>query len=362
MMRGWSMLVVAGAIGLLASTADAETPAAAPQVISGRGVTYFDGKVRCPFAGLGTRGDMASNRLALDDGASRVTIDSARRRITVENSTAYPTKQVIADLTFLGTAKAENGARVPLAVHLKLEKKKAKVSVDVHPHWTTRGKLTAPEIDTWEVAYKDATTEKVVATGYDLGRVATETKIIYTLADGAIEVKDNLKGTGPSLAAGGALADLSLGFGTSFVNKMLIRAELRSLDAGNVALAGQPAAALLTKGAWQLRLTAMSSLLSQDTLRRDLFMLGLDQVPVVAAGIARGGLKKGETLAFTFRAGKGTVAWGDASGGHKEEQLAAPLDVARAFLEFNFLGALLAQEVTLASATVGAGRPTPKTR
>jgi hypothetical protein len=32
-----------------------------------RGVHYFPGRVRCPFAGVGTRGAFESNRLALDD-------------------------------------------------------------------------------------------------------------------------------------------------------------------------------------------------------------------------------------------------------------------------------------------------------
>src|SRR5262249_26025742 len=138
----------------------------------------------------------------------------------------YPSKQVIADLTFLGTATADNGARVPIAVHVKLEKKKSKVSIDLHPHWTTRGKLSAPELEPFEIAYNDGTTDKVVATGDDLLPVAIETKISYSIADELIEVKDNLEGRGPSLAAGGALADLSLGFGTKHINKMLIRAEL----------------------------------------------------------------------------------------------------------------------------------------
>jgi hypothetical protein len=352
-----SVLVVATV--LLAARAEraAATAVPPPQVIAGRGVTYFDGRVRCPFAGLGKRGDQASNRIALDDGDTRATIERARRRITIANAHLYPSKQVIADLTFLGTAKAESGGRVPIAVHLKIEKKKAKISIDLHPHWTTHDKLSAPELEPFEVVYTDGGAEKVVATGDDLLRVATETKISYTLAGELIELKDNLEGRGPSLAVGGALADLSLGFGTKHVNKMLIRAELRSLDAGNAALAGQPIAALLARGAWQLRLTALSSLLSQETLTRDLFLLGLDRIPVVAAGIARGGLQKGETLAFTFRAGKGRVAWGD-----KEDELAAPLDVARAFLEFNFLGAVLAREVTRASAAVAAAPPTPQKR
>jgi hypothetical protein len=96
---------------------------------------------------------------------------------------------------------------------------------------------------------------------------------------------------------------------------------------------------LLARGAWELRLTALSSLLSQETLRRDLFLLGLDQLPAVAAGMKRG-LKKGETLTFAFHGGHGRVSWG-AEGQDFDEAL----NVARAFLEFNFLGAILARQV-----------------
>jgi len=347
--------VLLGAAGLtgLALRKAVAAEAAAPPVISGRGVTYFDGRVRCPFAGLGARGPQASNQLALDDAASRVTIDPVRRRITIVNTQVYRTKQIIADLTFLGTARAEDGARVPLAVHLKLEKKKAKISTDLHPHWTVRGKLTAAELEPFEVIYGDGTTEKVVATGDDLLRTATETKISYSMAGALIEVQDNLEGHAPSLATGAALADVSVGVGSKHINTMFVRADLRSLDAANAALAGQPPAVLLTRGAWELRLTCLSRLLPQETLRRDLFLLGIDQLPAVAAGLARGGVKKGESLVFTFRGGKGRIAWGS-----QEDELPASLDVARTFLEFNFLGSILAQEVARASATV-AGPPVP---
>jgi hypothetical protein len=331
--------------------AEGQTPG---QTFQGRGVYYFEGRTVCPFAGLGARADHASNRLALDDGESQVTVDRTRGRIVIVNAHAYPEKATIADLTFLGSAKAEDGARVPLAVHLKVEKKKGKTSLDLHPHWTVRGKLTNAELEPFQVVVSDGTSEKVVASGADLLRVAIETRISYTVAGALVEIKDNVEGRGPTLAANGALCDLSLGFGTKRVNKMLMRAELRSLDDGNGALAGKPVSALLTAGAWQLRLTAESSLLSQDTLRRDLFMLGLDQIPIVAAGMKKG-LAKGETVAFTLRGSKGRVSWGTA-----EADLPAPLDVARAFLEFNFLGAVLARQAGLAAAALGKAPPTPR--
>jgi hypothetical protein len=346
--------VLLGAAGLtaLAFRRGAAVEATQPPVISGRGVSFFDGRVRCPFAGLGTRGPQASNQLALNDAESRVTIDRTRRRITIVNTHLYPSRQIVADLTFLGTARAEDGARVPLAVHLKVEKKKAAVSTDLHPHWTVRGKLTDAELEPFDVIASDGTTEKVLASGDDLLRTATETKVSYSIAGALIEVQDNLSGRAPSLAPGTALADLSVGVGSKHINTMFVRAELRSLDAGNTALAGQPPAVLLARGAWQLRLTSLSRLLPQDTLRRDLFLLGIDQLPAIVAGLARGGPKKGEPLIFTFREGKGRVAWGD-----KEDELPGSLDVARTFLEFNFLGSILAQQVARASATVAAPAP-----
>jgi hypothetical protein len=221
----------------------AATAVPAPQVISGRGVTYFDGRVRCPFAGVGARGDQASNRIALDDGETRATIERARRRIVIANTHVYPSKQVIADLTFLGTATTESGARVPIAVHLKIEKKKGKISTDLHPHWTTRGKLSDPELEPFEVVYSDGAAEQAVASGADLLRVATETKISYTLAGDLLEVKDNLEGRGPSLAAGGALADLSLGFGHADARRLATSADgdVQPAVAGDAAARSVPA-------------------------------------------------------------------------------------------------------------------------
>jgi hypothetical protein len=349
MILGARILMVGG----VALAAPAPPPAS--KTFSGRGVYYFEGRVPCPLAGVGKRSANASNRVALGDESSRVVVDRAKGRIVVTNTHPYPDRQVIADLTFLGAASTEDGRRVPLAVHVKLEKKKQTVELDVHPHWTVRGALHAPELEAFDIVLDDGQTERTLVGRSDLLRQATENKILYRIEGSLIELHDNLEGKPlpRSLAAGAAVADLSLGFGSKHINKMLLRADLRSIDDANVALAGKPVAELLAKGAWELRLTALSSLLSQETLRRDLFLLGLDRLTVVAAGMKRG-LKKGETLTFSFRAGRGRVAWGG-----QGQDFDDALDVARAFLEFNFLGAVLAQEVVKGAT---AATPTPQQR
>jgi hypothetical protein len=324
----------------------------APQTFHAPGVYYFEGRTVCPFAGLGTRGDHASNRLALGDARSTVTVDHRRGRITIVNRTPYPEKATIADLTFLGIATGEDGSWAPLAVHLRVDKTKTETSVDIHPHWMVRGKLTNAEMEPYQVVVSDGTSEKVVASGTDLLRIATETKSPYAVAGSLIDIKDDLEGLGPALAANSALVAVSVGFGGKKV-----RAELRSLEGGNAPLAGKPVPALLTKGAWELRLTAEPGLLSKDPLRRELLM-GLDQVPVVAARIKKGldkGLDNGDTLTFTLRAGKGHVSWGTA-----EANVPAVLDVVRAFMEFNVVGTVLARQTGLATTALGKARPAPR--
>ncbi len=357
-MRPRAMLVaaLAGASMVFRLGSALAAPDPGPLVVSGDGITYFDGRVRSPLAGVGTRGDQASNRLVLDvEGMSTVMIDRTRHRITIVDAHLYTTNQTITDLTLLGTAKGQDGARVPLAVHLTVQKNGANISTDLHRHWTVPGTLTAAELEPFDVAYNDGKTDKVIVTSDQLLRVATDTATGYTISGNPIEVQDNLAGHPPSLKPGAAFADVSVGVATKGTKTMLVRAELRSLDAGNTALAGQSLAALLERGAWQLRVTFLSRLLPKETLRRELYLLGLDELPSIAGGLAAG-LKKGDPLTFTFRGGKGRLAWG-----HLHDDLTSPLDSARSFFEFNLLGAMLSRRAAQVSAAVAAASRPAKT-
>ena len=335
----------------LAASAQTAPTSVRPLAFEGRGVYYFAGRVPCPLAGVGKRPPDHSNRVALDDEHTQVIVDRQGARIVVHNNHRYPDKAIIADLLFLAQARTEAGQTVPAGVHVKLEKKGDEVEVDLHPHWTVRDKLTSAVLETFDIVLAQRQGDKVLVRGGDLVRTAVDSRILYQMAGRIIEIKDNRARAGaPTLAKGTALADLSLGFGSRVLSKMLVRLQVVSTNDANKALLGSSLRDLLVKGAWELRLTAESSLLSQDTLRRDLFMLGLDRLPVVAAGMQRG-LRKGETLTFAFHGGQGQVTWGPSgkSDGKKDNKNSEPLpdalDVARAFLEFNFLGAVLGRQV-----------------
>ena len=98
---------------------DTQTATAETTTWNTRGVYYFKGRVRCPMAGIGARGDYESNRIALDNSDSTVTLDRKAGRITVENRVPYPEKSVVADLTFLAEGIHKDGSRSPFAIHSK---------------------------------------------------------------------------------------------------------------------------------------------------------------------------------------------------------------------------------------------------
>jgi hypothetical protein len=175
--------MIASAVFFLAVSGLA-TAGAAPgsETFHDPGVYHFKGRMVCPLAGLGKRGDHASNQLALDDGQSTVTVDHRRRRITIVNRASYPQKATVADLTFLGRATGEDGGRVPLAVHVRVDKTKTDTSVDIHPHGMTRGTLTKAEVEPFQVVVSDGVNEKVVASEADLLRIATDSKAPHAVA------------------------------------------------------------------------------------------------------------------------------------------------------------------------------------
>jgi hypothetical protein len=56
--------------------------------------------------------------------------------------------------------------------------------------------------------------------------------------------------------------------------------------------------------------------------------------------VIRNGLRKDESLVIGYRDGQGFIGVGEATNA-----IAAPADVARAYLEFNFVGGLLARQL-----------------
>jgi hypothetical protein len=313
-----------------------------PEVFRERGVHYFAGRVRCPLAGAGRRGDFDSNRLVLDDDRSTVTIDRAAHRIVVRNEHAYARrsqKSIIADLSFGALGTTATGGRVPLTIHLKVMKRGEALSIDLHRHLRNQQPLTGADFEPFEVVVEDGRASHTLLDEARVRALVSRPSLALRVVKALMAMRDNLVGVTQDPARPGyRLADLSVGFGALGLSWMVARAELVSLSEHNEPLvAARDLARMLREGAWEMRLTAQSVRWLPEVVRRDLFLYGLDELPLLAP-VRERGLLKGESLAFRFDGGRGSVRYGDG-----EAELPDAIDVARAYLEFHMLGGLFVE-------------------
>jgi len=323
------------------------TPARAER-FEGRGVHYFEGAVRSPLAGIGSRADRASNRLALDDEKSTVEVDRDAHRIVLTNTHAYRSRQLVGDLLFLCSAETATAKQVACGVHLKIEKKGERFKTELHPHPTTREKIRSVTLEPFTVVLRNGKKDVTALTPEQAKKAILEPELTARLANIALQVTDHLEGKQIDPAKAGArLVDLSLGFGTKKLNLEVARIEVVSLDAANAQLVAQGALAeMLARGAWEFRINAVTPILKSE-FERDLFLFGLDGVPLLEP-LKRQGLRRGEALVVGLRDGKGYVRYAG-----RTAEIERPADVARAYLEFHFIGGLAARQVVELPARLG---------
>jgi hypothetical protein len=304
-----------------------------------RGVTFFSGRIACPLAGVGSRAGHASNRLVLDDADTEVVIDRRAGRITVHNDRAYPRKTTVADLMFLADGFAASGARTPFAIHLKVQKTGHRYQVDLHRHLRNQAPIVRADYEPFVVTAHDRGAQTVVLDRERTDRLISRPSLALRVVKALMAMTDNLEGVQQDPAVRGyKVADLSVGFGALGLNYMMARAELASLDGNNAPLIERGSVVeMLRDGAWELKLTALSEKWLPEVVQRDLFLYGLDEIPLLEPVRARG-LRTGQTLAFRLHQGSGEIAL---------DGQTAPLpgahDVARAYIEFHMLGGLLAE-------------------
>jgi hypothetical protein len=304
-------------------------------------VYYFDGPIPSPLAGIGSRGSHATNRLALDDDRTTVSVDPQAHRIVFSNTSSYPSATIIGDLVLLGIGTDSQGHDIAFAVHLKLKKRQHSFTADLHPHPTSRNHLRALRVAPYTVVVRGASGETTVLTPEQARKTVEEPELAARLANLVIQATDNLEGRSIRPEQVGArLVDVSIGFGAQRLNLKVARIELISQDAHNATLVrGGSLADMLAHGAWEFRITSQTWL-PPDEFNRDLFLFGLDSIAFLQPLTTRG-LRRGESLAIGFRDGKGFVQLG-----HQRGEIANAADVARAYLEFHFVGGIVARQVT----------------
>ncbi len=358
--RRWTASIAA-AIGLVAIAAHAEQTQGAtpsPQLLRGRGVFYLDGQVRCPLAGVGSRGAQACNRIALDDSDSTARVHAAARRIVFAHPQRTAQTQIVGDLLILAEATTRSGETTPVGVHLKIEKRGDRFSTSVHPHPTTREPIVSAVFEPFTVSVADETGERVVLTPEDTLRAIREPELTARLANLFVQFDDKLENVPlDPLAPDARLVEFDIGVGFKPISLNVARVELRSLDAANAPLITAGAIPeMLAHGAWELRITSLTQFLPREEFDRDFFLLGLDKLPALQP-LLRDGLKKGQSLVVGYRHGQGFIGVGSATA-----PIAAAADVARDYMEFNFVGGLLARQLRHAAQRLPPSPPAPGAR
>jgi hypothetical protein len=328
-------------IACFAAPVAAQPSPTAQHRFEGRGVYYFDGVVRSPVAGVGSRSAFSTNRLVLDDAHSEGLVDRASHRIVFRNEHRYGLNDLVGCLLFLGRGTTVSEREVPVAVHLKIHKMRNRFMVRLHPHPTVREKVVAAVFEPFTVVLANGESERIALTPEEVIEAVREPELTARLARSFMQVTDHLEGVPLSPETPGApLVDLSFAFGSRAVNLDVARVRLLSNSAENAALIrGGSIGTMLAQGDWEFRVDSLSPYIPRWNFDRDFFLFGIEDLPALQ-DIARRGLLRGETLVVGYRDGKGYIGVDDA-----RSEIPNPDEVARAYLEYHFVGGVVAQRV-----------------
>jgi hypothetical protein len=244
-------------------------------------------------------------------------------------------------LLLVGRGTTADGRSVPAAVHLKIHKTFDEFRTSLHPHPTVRDKLVSAEFEPFDVVLANGKTETTVLTHAQAVEAVRDPELSARLASILMQVTDHLKGQKLEVDRKGTpLVDLSLGFGSQQHNLKLARVRLLSNDSANAELirAGS-AAAMLERGDWEFQVDSLTPYVPKWYFDREFFLFGLEGLSAIQE-ISKRGLLKGETLVVGIRDGAGYIAVGE-----RRSEIDNPAEVARAYMEFHFVGGVVAQQV-----------------
>ncbi len=288
-------------------------------------IAFLPGRVTCPLAGVGTRAANSSNRLVVDDPATRVAIDGTT--ITLEDDRACAPKTPIADFVWLAEGPA------PFTIHLEVFKSGHAWSIDLHTHEPTP--LTdrrAARYEPFTIVAVDRGHREVLVDVAVLARAVEHVPIGRRLSGKLMTMRDHRPAGGTGAIA---VFDRSIGIGALGRGAFLVRARLAPLAPSSPAPSANPGslASLLSSGDWELSIEALTERVLPEIVARDLRLYGIADVALLAE-LAAGRLRRGQTLAFRT------------TNEVRLDEHTAPLpdarDLARTYIEFHMLGGIIA--------------------
>ena len=315
MTRFFLRLACAAGLICIASHASAED-------YTGRGVFPFASSTGCPVPS-----QPACNRIALDDADTHATLDTATHQIRFANARSYDKKTMVGDVVLHGHGTAADGRVVPLSLHVFVYKDDDTWKISAHAHAPVRGKFSQIVLEPYTLMVMDGGTAKAILTPDEGVKVIADPSFAAEMARVFVQLRDN---RGEPDAA----PDLTIALGLGKVAKSVVRVQLQmDAPAPDQSLEQQ-----LQHGTWALRLQPKSSHVPRDTVARDLFLFGLEQLPVLQDVVANG-FKHKLPMVMGADKGNGYVIVG-------ETRVAYPnaAESALAFLQNSFMGEIVAYQ------------------
>ena len=292
-------------------------PGAPASVLRGPHIAFLPGRIACPLAGVGARAANASNRLVVDDPATRVIIDGGV--ITIEDDRACAPRTAVADLVWIAEGPA------PFTIHLEVEKTDHAWSIDLHTHEPAPlADRRAARYEPFTVVAVDRGSREVLVDREELARSVQHVPLGRRLSGKLMTMRDHRRPGDP------ALFDRSIGVGALGRGSFLVRVRLAPLAAAPPA---GSLATMLAAGEWELAIEALTDRWLPEIVARDLRLYGIAGEPLLAE-LAAGRLQRGQTLAFRTT---GEVRLDD-----RTAPLADARDLARTYIEFHMLGGIIA--------------------
>ncbi|ALM86110.1 hypothetical protein [Bordetella sp. N] len=297
---------------------------AAAATHAGRGVFNFTSGSGCPL-GDATAGGQACDRLALADADTHATVDTEGHTIHFDNTRHYDADTPVGDVLLQGTGVDAKGKRVPLSLHLKLNRDGNKWKVSMHAHAPVRGDFSDVRIDPYTVTVNGPKGEEIVLTQERAIAVLAKPSLSARIAQGLVHVRP-----------AGDLADapdviVSLGVGK--VAKRLARVRFQSQLDGDAGIAAR-----IAQGNWSLDMEALSGQIPRRAVQGDLFLFGLENETLLQP-LREKGFAKHDALTIGAKDGQGYLRFNGV------QQAFAQADrVARLFMEDSFLGLILTQQ------------------
>ncbi|MCE4052335.1 hypothetical protein [Pseudomonas sp. Au-Pse12] len=312
-------------LAVLALTAQAQ---ATPAEFSGRGVYHFASQSGCASAAPDSAAPGSTgqdcNRVALDVSDARASVDPHTHAIVIDADSTHDSKTVIGDILLHGSGIASDGRRVPLSLQVLLRRSGSVWKTDTYVHAPVRGKFRDISLDPYQISVREGSGERLLFSPEQARNVLAQPSIAARLASYFVVVR-------PSDAQNPAADDITIGLGVGRVSKSLMRASFSSKQPGTAALDE-----VLEQGTWNLDLQALSGQIPLWVVRRQLFVFGLEDSPLLK-DVRQRGLNKHDSLELGAVNGQGYLRYNG-----QEERFPGAAASGTAFMRDSFIGLILA--------------------